>query len=91
MGAEEVMTNTLHGQGIARPGPRIVIDGEAPDGTAEAIYVKDAPGFTLSVQWHPEWNAAGDPVSRPLFAAFGQAVAGFAATRHAPKAIARSA
>jgi putative glutamine amidotransferase len=58
MGAEEVMTNTLHGQGIARPGPRIVIDGLAPDGTPEAIYVKDAPGFTLSVQWHPEWNAA---------------------------------
>lgn len=74
MGADEVMTNTLHGQGIARPGARIVIDGHAPDGTPEAIYVKDAPGFTLAVQWHPEWNAANDPVSRPLFTAFGQAV-----------------
>ncbi|WP_149142362.1 gamma-glutamyl-gamma-aminobutyrate hydrolase family protein [Gemmobacter caeruleus] len=73
MGADEVMTNTLHGQGINRPGCRIVIDGLAPDGTPEAIYVKDAPGFTLSVQWHPEWNAAGDPVSRPLFEAFGNA------------------
>lgn len=81
MGAAEVMTNTLHGQGIARPGPRIVIDGEAPDGTPEAIYVKDAPGFTLSVQWHPEWNACTDPVSRPLFAAFGAAVRDFAAAR----------
>ena len=81
MGAEEVMTNTLHGQGIARPGPRIVIEGWAPDGTPEAIYVKDAPGFTLSVQWHPEWNAAGDPVSRPLFTAFGAAAAEFAAAR----------
>lgn len=79
MGAPEVMTNTLHGQGIARPGPRIVIDGLAPDGTPEAIYVKDAPGFTLSVQWHPEWNAAGDPVSRPLFTAFGVAAAAWAA------------
>jgi putative glutamine amidotransferase len=74
MGAEEVMTNTLHGQGIARPGARVVIDGHAPDGTPEAIYVKDAPGFTLSVQWHPEWNAAADPVSRPLFSAFGEAL-----------------
>lgn len=73
MGAEEVMTNSLHGQGINRPGARIVIEGWAPDGTPEAIFVKDAPGFTLSVQWHPEWNAAGDPVSRPLFEAFGQA------------------
>ena len=73
-GAEEVMTNTLHGQGIARPGARVVIEGTAPDGTPEAILVRDAPGFTLSVQWHPEYNAASDPVSRPLFAAFGEAV-----------------
>jgi putative glutamine amidotransferase len=78
MGAREVMTNTLHGQGIARHGQGVVIDGEAPDGTPEAIYVRDAPGFTLSVQWHPEWNAANDPVSRPLFQAFGQAVAAWA-------------
>ncbi len=72
-GADKVMTNTLHGQGIDVAGDRIVIDGHAPDGTPEAIYIKDAPGFTLSVQWHPEWNAANDPVSRPLFQAFGQA------------------
>ena len=78
MGAREVMTNTLHGQGIARTAPRVVVDGLAPDGTPEAIYVKDAPGFTLSVQWHPEWNAANDPVSRPLFQAFGAAVAAWA-------------
>lgn len=74
MGAQSVMTNSLHGQGICRAGERIVIDGHAPDGTPEAIYVRDAPGFTLSVQWHPEWNAANDPVSRPLFTAFGEAV-----------------
>ncbi|MBT3142993.1 gamma-glutamyl-gamma-aminobutyrate hydrolase family protein [Phaeobacter gallaeciensis] len=80
-GAPEVMTNTLHGQGIKRAGSRIVIDGFAPDGTPEAIYVKDAPGFTLSVQWHPEWDAANDPVSRPLFERFGQAVHGWQATK----------
>jgi len=72
-GAHKVVTNTLHGQGIKEPGPRIVIDGHAPDGTPEAIYVADAPGFTLAVQWHPEWQAATDPVSRPLFEAFGSA------------------
>ena len=82
MGAAEVMTNTLHGQGIMRPAERIVIDGLAPDGTPEAIYVKDAPGFTLAVQWHPEWNAADDPVSRPLFTAFGQAARHWAEARH---------
>ncbi|MBO9411319.1 MULTISPECIES: gamma-glutamyl-gamma-aminobutyrate hydrolase family protein [unclassified Ruegeria] len=74
MDATEVMTNTLHGQGIKTVGHRVVVDGHAPDGTPEAIYIKDAPGFTLSVQWHPEWDAENDPVSRPLFKAFGQAV-----------------
>ncbi len=74
MGAQKVMTNSLHGQGIKAAGDRVVIDGTAPDGTPEAIYIDGAPGFTLSVQWHPEWNAAADPVSRPLFSAFGQAV-----------------
>ncbi len=73
MGAPSVMTNTLHGQGIKTAGPRVVVEGHAPDGTPEAIYIKDAPGFTLSVQWHPEWNAKADPVSRPLFEAFGAA------------------
>lgn len=73
-GTHKVLTNTLHGQGIKAAGARVVIDGYAPDGTPEAIYIKDAPGFTLSVQWHPEWNADGDAVSRPLFEAFGAAV-----------------
>lgn len=84
MGAPVVRTNTLHGQGIKRAGQRIVIDGHAEDGTPEAIYVEGAPGFTLAVQWHPEWNAAGDPVSRPLFAGFGGAVRQWAENGAAP-------
>jgi len=79
LGATEVMTNTLHGQGIKTPGQRIVVEGWAEDGTPEAVHVEGAPGFTLSVQWHPEWNAASDPVSRPLFRAFGEAVHAWAA------------
>ena len=79
LGARQVMTNTLHGQGIKEPGARVVIDGVAPDGTPEAIYVDAAPGFAMAVQWHPEWNAATDPVSRPLFAAFGEAARHWAA------------
>lgn len=73
MGTERVMTNTLHGQGIKTVGERLVIDGHAPDGTPEATYVKDAPGFTMSVQWHPEYRADQDPVSKRLFSAFGDA------------------
>ncbi|RKE95721.1 gamma-glutamyl-gamma-aminobutyrate hydrolase family protein [Sulfitobacter guttiformis] len=89
MGTEVVRTNTLHGQGIKNAGPRIVIDGVAEDGTPEAIYVDGAPGFTLAVQWHPEYAAAKDPVSRPLFQAFGAAARDWAAGIR-PAAIARA-
>ena len=78
IGEQEVLTNTLHGQGIIEPGQGIVIDGHADDGTPEAIYVEGAKGFTLSVQWHPEWNAENDPVSRALFGAFGDAARAWA-------------
>ena len=83
MGTRSVPTNTLHGQGIKKAGPRVVVDGHAPDGTPEAVYIEGAPGFTLSVQWHPEWNASADPVSRPLFKAFGAACADWANGRRA--------
>ncbi|MDD9921019.1 MAG: gamma-glutamyl-gamma-aminobutyrate hydrolase family protein [Boseongicola sp.] len=73
MGEQTVRTNTLHGQGIKENGARIVVDGYAPDGTPEAIYVDNAPGFALGVQWHPEYRAAQDPVSKALFGAFGDA------------------
>ncbi|MFK7940853.1 MAG: gamma-glutamyl-gamma-aminobutyrate hydrolase family protein [Roseovarius sp.] len=84
LGAQTVFTNTLHGQGITDPGDSVVIDGRAPDGTPEAIYVDGAKGFTLSVQWHPEWNAAADPVSRPLFNAFGDAARAWASGAETP-------
>ncbi len=84
MGAQEVMTNTLHGQGIKQPGARVVIDGHAPDGTPEAIYIDGAPGFGLAVQWHPEWDAANDPVSRPLFEGLGDAARAWAAGERRP-------
>lgn len=82
-GAATVRTNSLHGQGILDPGPRVVIDGTASDGTPEAIYIRDAKGFALGVQWHPEYQAAQDPVSRPLYQAFAQACRDWA-TRERP-------
>ncbi|RMH53181.1 MAG: gamma-glutamyl-gamma-aminobutyrate hydrolase family protein [Alphaproteobacteria bacterium] len=73
-GCEEVMVNSLHGQGIVEPGSRIVIEGHAPDGTPEALHVAGAPAFAMAVQWHAEWRADEDPVSRRLFEAFGAAM-----------------
>jgi len=73
-GTDNVLVNSLHGQGIEEPGARVVVEGRAPDGTPEALSIKDAPGFALAVQWHPEYNAATDTVSRPLFKSFGNAL-----------------
>ncbi len=84
MGSDKVMTNTLHGQGIIREGKNVVIDGYASDGTPEAIYIDSAPGFALAVQWHPEWNAANDPVSRCLFEALGDAARAWQAGERGP-------
>ena len=80
-GKNKVLTNTLHGQGIMKPGERVIIDGYAHDGTPEALYIADAPGFTLSVQWHPEYRASQDKVSIPLFEAFGTATKEFHQSR----------
>ncbi|MEO0487307.1 MAG: gamma-glutamyl-gamma-aminobutyrate hydrolase family protein [Pseudomonadota bacterium] len=77
-GADVVATNTLHGQGIKDLAPGLVIDGTAPDGTPEAIYVAGGAGFAMGVQWHPEYKSCQDPVSRPLFQAFGEAARAWA-------------
>lgn len=82
LGATEVMTNTLHGQGIKAIGKRVIVDGLAEDDTPEALFIDGAPGFTLSVQWHPEYNASADPVSRPLFQAFGEAASAWATKKN---------
>jgi putative glutamine amidotransferase len=40
--------------------------------------VRDARGFALAVQWHPEWKARDNPFSSALFAAFGAAAREYA-------------
>jgi putative glutamine amidotransferase len=73
LGTEEIVTNSLHGQAIIDWGERIAIEGVAEDGVIEAISVRDAPTFALGVQWHAEYDAREDPISRALFEAFGAA------------------
>jgi putative glutamine amidotransferase len=72
-GVERLTVNSLHSQGIERLGPALEVEARAPDGLIEAFRVRDARGFALAVQWHPEWRAAANPFSRALFAAFGRA------------------
>jgi putative glutamine amidotransferase len=82
----EVMVNSLHAQGIDRLAPGLAVEATAPDGLIEAVRVEGARAFAVGVQWHPEHpRAIGWPLSRALFRAFGDAVAGRAATRRTPR------
>lgn len=72
-GLDEVMVNSLHGQGIDRPSDQLIIEAVAPDGTIEGVSVRDAPAFAIATQWHPEWKVSASPFSTALFDAFGAA------------------
>lgn len=79
--------NSLHGQGIDRLAPTLRVEAEAPDGAIEAVSMDDAPGFLFGVQWHPEWRQAENPISRAIFAAFGDALKLRARQRDAASAV----
>jgi putative glutamine amidotransferase len=81
LGVDEIMTNSLHGQGLTDLGDRIVVEGVAEDGTIEAIHVSGASSFAIGVQWHAEYRAAEDDVSAALFSAFGAAARAAAGRR----------
>ena len=75
LGCETIRVNSLHGQGILEPGPRVIVEGVADDGTIEAIRIADASSFALGVQWHAEYDPQTNPINRTLFKAFGKALA----------------
>jgi len=81
LGADTIQVNSLHGQGILKPGSRVVIEGVAEDETIEAIRIDAAPGFALGVQWHAEYEAQRIPVNRTLFEAFGAALVKYQRSR----------
>jgi putative glutamine amidotransferase len=66
--------NSVHGQGVKQLAPGLRVEATAPDGVVEAFTQPAAPGFNLCLQWHPEWQAAGNPVSMRILRAFGDAV-----------------
>ncbi|WNI16789.1 gamma-glutamyl-gamma-aminobutyrate hydrolase family protein [Actinacidiphila sp. ITFR-21] len=74
-GQSALRVNSLHQQAIGRLAPGLRAEAVAPDGVIEAVSAPDAPAFALAVQWHPEWYAASDPLSKRLFTAFGAAAA----------------
>jgi putative glutamine amidotransferase len=72
-GAERLMVNSLHAQGVQTLGRGLVVEARASDGVIEGFRVAAAPAFALAVQWHPEWKAVENPFSHALFTAFGEA------------------
>ena len=81
LGVSEIMVNSLHGQGVHKLAPGLVAEARADDGLVEAYRVADASGFTLAVQWHPEWRFTENPDAITLFRAFGDACRAYKANR----------
>jgi putative glutamine amidotransferase len=80
-GLERYKVNSLHGQGIDRLADDLIVEAVAPDGQIEAVSVRNASGFALGVQWHPEWRYWERPFDKALFAAFGEACRSYAAAK----------
>jgi putative glutamine amidotransferase len=76
-GAPRIHVNSVHGQGVNRLAAGLRIEALAPDGLVEAFSISAARGFNVCVQWHPEWQAASNPVSLRLLQAFGSACEGY--------------
>ncbi len=81
LGKRETMVNSIHRQGIKRLAKGLAVEATAPDGIIEAVSVREARGFAIGTQWHPEFKALNNPDSVKLFAAFGDAVRSYAKTR----------
>lgn len=73
LGARCIRVNSVHRQVVGQLAPRLAVEGHAPDGTIEAVRVREASAFAFGVQWHPEYWAATDPASGALFRAFAAA------------------
>ncbi|KQT85933.1 gamma-glutamyl-gamma-aminobutyrate hydrolase family protein [Aurantimonas sp. Leaf443] len=81
VGAGAIEVNSLHRQAIDQLAVGLAVEARAPDGTVEAVSVKDARAFALGVQWHPEYWATSDAASAAIFGAFEAACRAYAAGR----------
>lgn len=72
-GTRRFDVNSLHYQGLDRIGAGLSVEAIAPDGTPEAIALRQHP-FAVGVQWHAEYRPDLSPANARLLAAFGAAV-----------------
>ncbi len=80
-GQTRVMVNSLHAQGVRRLPSGVTVEAIADDGLIEAFTVDEVPGFSLAVQWHPEWRVTENEFSMAMFRAFGNACREYAGQR----------
>lgn len=69
----EFSVNSLHRQALGVLGEGVQVEASAEDGTIEAVSIKNACGYVLATQWHPEYWVGSDTPSNKLFKAFGEA------------------
>jgi len=89
IGGGDVIVNSIHGQGIDRLAGDLAVEALAPDGQIEAVSIATHPGFSLAVQWHPEWKAWQNASSIQIFTAFGDACRAWKARNHGDSPVAR--
>lgn len=80
-GHDEMMVNSLHGQGLDRVGEGLMVEAVSPDGVIEGISYNDPTQFVVGVQWHAEWQPENHALSAALYSAFGAAAHARAAAR----------
>jgi putative glutamine amidotransferase len=80
-GCGSVMVNSLHSQGVAKLPDGVTVEGIADDGLIEAFTVDSVPGFSMALQWHPEWRVTENEFSMAIFKAFGDACREYAGHR----------
>lgn len=85
LGTARLEVNSLHRQAIERLATGLDVEARAEDGTIEAVSVRDAEGFALSVQWHPEYRATENPYSVRLFRTFAEAAHAYRTAARTPQ------
>lgn len=73
-GTSDLVVNSSHHQGLARPGDGLAVVARSADGVIEAVEGLSEQ-FVIAVQWHPERSFEYDPASKALFSAFVRSAA----------------
>jgi putative glutamine amidotransferase len=69
-GSSSAHINSSHHQAIDKPGERLRVTAQAPDGIIEALEWTGDANWVVGVQWHPERMPVEDAFSKKLFEDF---------------------